>query len=80
MGIMSDIDIMRQEGAREPEDFMAWDYNLEDSEAMAEIVQRAETSSREARLERAVRLNPGRVTLTRESSFVPRPASNSRRH
>ena len=47
MSIMSEIDIMRQEGAREPEDFEAHGYNREVSEAMAEIVQQAEIASRE---------------------------------
>jgi hypothetical protein len=56
MGIMSDIDIMRQEGAREAGDFEAFGYDRETAEAMAEVVQRAETPTREARLEAAVRL------------------------
>ena len=56
MGIMSEIDIMRQEGAREPEDFEAFGYSRRDAEAMAEIVQRAETPTRESRLEAAVQL------------------------
>jgi hypothetical protein len=56
MGIMSEIDIMRQEGAREAEDFEAFGYDPETAEAMAEVVQRAETPTREARLEAAVLL------------------------
>jgi len=56
MSIMSEIDILRREGARKPEDFMAHGYSPADSVAMAEIVQRAETPTREARLEAAVRL------------------------
>ena len=42
MGIMSEIDIMRREGAREPEDFEAHGYNRQDSEAMSEVVKAAE--------------------------------------
>ena len=69
---MSDIDIMRREGAREPEDFMAWGYSRADGTAMSEIVKRAETpppKTREARMEEAVRLilslegNPDQVEL-----------------
>ncbi len=44
MGIMSEIDIMRQEGDRTPEDFEARGYDRKTAEAMAEIVQKAEKS------------------------------------
>lgn len=47
MGIMSEIDIMRQEGDREAGDFEARGYDTETAKAMAEIVQRAETTTRE---------------------------------
>ncbi len=46
MGIMSEIDILRREGAREPEDFQAHGYNREDSEAMSEMVKAAEPFGR----------------------------------
>ncbi len=45
MGIMSEIDIMRREGAREPEDFQTHGYNREDSEAMSEVVKEAEAAT-----------------------------------
>lgn len=45
MGIMKEIDILRQEGAREPEDFEAHGYNRQDSEAMSEVVKEAETAT-----------------------------------
>jgi hypothetical protein len=45
MGIMSEIDIMRREGAREPEDFMAHGYNRQDAEAMSEVVKSAEAAT-----------------------------------
>ncbi len=42
MGIMSEIDILRREGAREPEDFMAHGYNRQDAGAMSEMVKAVE--------------------------------------
>jgi hypothetical protein len=45
MGIMSEIDILRREGAREPEDFMAHGYNRQDAEAMSEVVLAAEAAT-----------------------------------
>jgi hypothetical protein len=45
MGIMSEIDILRREGAREPADFMAHGYSREDSEAMSEVVLAAEAAT-----------------------------------
>ena len=42
MGIMKAIDILRQEGAREPEDFMAHGYNRKEAEAMSEVVKEEE--------------------------------------
>jgi hypothetical protein len=45
MGIMSEIDILRREGAREPEDFMAHGYNRQDAEAMSEVVKAAEEAT-----------------------------------
>ena len=42
MGIMSEIDIMRQEGAREPEDFEAYGYDRDTAEAMSGLVKGAE--------------------------------------
>ena len=45
MGIMSEIDIMRQEGAKTPEDFEAHGYDRETSEAMASIVKHADAGT-----------------------------------
>jgi hypothetical protein len=45
MGIMSEIDILRREGAREPEDFMAHGYSKQDAEAMSEVVLAAEAAT-----------------------------------
>jgi len=39
---MKEIDILRQEGAREPEDFEAHGYNRQVSEAMSEMVKAVE--------------------------------------
>ena len=45
MGIMSEIDIMRLEGAREAEDFEALGFDRQDAEAMSEVVKEAEAAT-----------------------------------
>jgi hypothetical protein len=45
MGWMSEIDIMRQEGAREVEDFEAFGYDRPTSKVMSEIVKGAEEAT-----------------------------------
>ncbi len=45
MGIMKEIDILRQEGAREPEDFKAHGYGQKDAEAASELVKAAEADT-----------------------------------
>ena len=46
MGIMKEIDILRQEGAREPEDFEAHGYGRKEAEGMSEVVKAAEPFER----------------------------------
>ena len=42
---MSEIDILRREGARDPEDFEAHGYSREDAEAMSDVVKGAERAT-----------------------------------